>query len=343
MKSVFLIQKPTFDHWRDLAAYWKLSSKAKERLEWMIFYQTVGKGSSRFTANYFGVSEKTFWKWKSRFNPKFIQSLEEKSRAPRTKRTWTVTEAQEGRIIGLRQEHIKYGKKKLKILYEDQFKEQVSTWKIERVVRKHNLYPDPEERKKKLRRLKRRVLRPKVRIHELKNVFPGITLWHTDSVAIWWYGQRRTIFTAIEDSTKLAFARVYPSASSRQASDFLQRLVCLTNGKLKIIHSDNGSEFAGEFEKACFALGISQVYSRARTPKDNPSLERFNWTVQDEWLSLSEVGLDDINEANLDLTNWLIEYNFKRPHETLDYKTPIQYAQIYKSEVLPMSPAGTIT
>lgn len=126
-------------------------------------------------------------------------------------------------------------------------------------------------------------------------------------------------------------------------ADFLQRLVYLTNGKLKVIHSDNGSEFAGEFEKACFALGISQVYSMVRTPKDNPALERFNWTLQDEWLSLSEVGLDEIPEANLDLTNWLIEYNFERPHQTLDYQTPIEYAQIYKPEVLPMSPASTVS
>lgn len=47
---------------------------------------------------------------------------------------------------------------------------------------------------------------------------------------------------------------------------------------------------------------INQVYSRVRTPKDNPALERFNRTIQDEWLSLSKVGLDDINQANQDLT-----------------------------------------
>jgi len=30
------------------------------------------------------------------------------------------------------------------------------------------------------------------------------------------------------------------------------------------------------------ALGINQIYSRVKTPKDIPALERFNWTVQDE-------------------------------------------------------------
>jgi len=342
MYQIAIKPRNEYDHWRALSNYWMLSPKAKQRLEWMIFYYSIGQKRVKATTDYFGISRKTFWKWKGRFNPKIIQSLEEKSKAPKTRRTWQVTDIEEKRVIELRTKYLKYGKKKLKILYQGLYKENISTWKIERVVRKHNLYLDPEEHKKSVRRLKRRVLRPKVRLHEFKKILPDITLWHTDSVLIWWYGQRRIIFTAIEDSTKLAFARVYQSGSSRQATDFLQRLVYLTNGKLKIIHSDNGSEFAGEFEKACFALGISQVYSRARTPKDNPSLERFNWTIQDEWLSMSEVGLDDIQEANLDLTAWLIEYNSVRPHQTLDYQTPLSYAQTYKPEVLPMTPARTI-
>lgn len=341
MYQIAIKPRNKYDKWRNLANYWKISSKAKERLEWMIFYYTVGNTNSRFTAKYFGISEKTFWKWKARFNPKFIQSLEEKSKAPKTKRVWTVTNLEEKRIVDLRRKYLKYGKAKLKILYQNIYKENISTWKIERVIRKNNLYPDPGEHKKKLKRLKLKSLKPKLRIHEFKKTKPDITIWHTDSVTIWWYGERRVIFTAIEDTTKLAFARVYQTHSSRQAKDFLQRLVYLTGGKLKIIHSDNGGEFEGEFKVACQNLKILQVYSRVRTPKDNPSLERFNWTIQDEWLSLSEVGLDDINEANIDLTNWLIEYNFKRPHQTLDYKTPIQYALLTKPEVLPMSPAKT--
>jgi transposase InsO family protein len=342
MYQITIKSKSRYDYWRTLANNLELSSKAKGRLEWIIFYHTVGKGNSRFTANYFGISEKTFWKWRTRFNPDFIQSLEEKSKAPRTKRTWTVTSIQEERIVDLRKSHIKYGKAKLKILYQDLFKESISTWKIERVVRKNNLYPDPEEHKKKLKRLKRMVSKPKVRVNEFKKVLPDVTLWHTDSITIWWYGERKVIFTAIEDTTKLGFARVYQTHSSRQAKDFLQRLVYLTDGKLKIIHSDNGSEFEGEFEESCHDLHIFQIYSRVRTPKDNPSLERFNWTLQDEWLSLSETGLDNLEEANLDLTNWLIEYNFKRPHQSLDYQTPIKYALKYKPEVLPMSPARTM-
>jgi transposase InsO family protein len=75
--------------------------------------------------------------------------------------------------------------------------------------------------------------------------------------------------------------------------------------------------------------------------KDNPCLERFNWTIQVEWLSLSKVGLDEVTSANKDLTTWLIEYNNLRPHDTLDQLTPLEYAQEHYFKVSPMWSAST--
>lgn len=327
--------------WRNMASYLELSQEATQRVEWMIFYYTVGNKKPQETASYFGISSKTFHKWKNRFDPFHIQSLETHSRSPKKKRSWEVTEQQEKRIITLRTQHLCYGKKKLKILYEQDYQESISTWKIERVIRKHHLYPDPQEHKKKLRRMKYRKYKPKLRIHELDTSTLTGSLWHTDTVILSWYGTRRVIFTAIEDKTKLGYARVYQTHSSRKAVDFLKRLIYLSDGDMQIIHSDNGSEFAGEFEQACTDLHIQQVYSRVRTPNDNPCLERFNRTIQEEWLALSEAGLDEIDEGNIDLTNWLIEYNNHRPHASLDYMTPLAYAQQQYFKELPMWSART--
>jgi len=58
---------------------------------------------------------------------------------------------------------------------------------------------------------------------------------------------------------------------------------------------------------------------------------------------LSEVGLDDMQKANKDLTGWLIKYNNHRPHEALDYLTPLEYAQHNFFQVLPMWSARTST
>lgn len=255
-----------------------------------------------------------------------------------------VSYKEEERIINLRKQNMEFGKAKLKVIYKRDYQEDISTWKIERVIRKHKLYPDPVKHDQVTKKKSRS--EPKIRIHQVKKAIKKIQefgfLWHIDAIIIWWYGQRRVIFTAMEETTKIAFARVYTTNTSSFAEDFLKRLVYLVDGKISVMHQDNGSEFQGNFEKACETLGILQIYSRPHTPKDNPALERFNSTIQYEWLEYSEVGLDDLQEANLDLTTWLVKYNSYRPHAALEYQTPLEYAHQNFFQVLPMWPAYTV-
>jgi len=320
-----------------------LSEKAQEKLEWIIFYDNIAGRNVLVTASYFGISSKTLYKWIARFDEKNLLCLEEQSRRPQKVRGWMVSKEEESNITDLRKRNLELGKKKLQVLYQKEYGEYISTWKIERVTRKHNLYPDKVKHDYQVE--KRSKSMPKIRIHTVKERLKQFKefgfLWHIDAIIIWWYGQRRIIFTAIEEITKIAFARVYKTNTSGFAEDFLRRLMYLSDGKINIMHQDNGSEFQGAFERACETLGILQIYSRPYTPKDNPALEKFNDTIQREWLSLSEVGLDDIQEGNLDLTRWLIKYNSYRPHQALDYKTPLEYAQETFFKVLPMWSART--
>ena len=322
-----------------------LTLKAQLKLEWIIFYYTFGGERTGQTAKHFGITRKTLHKWLTRFNEKNLLTLEEKSRAPFKKRGWEVDFQEEANIIALRKKNMEYGKKKLKVLYKREYGRVISTWRIERVVRKHKLYPDRKKHDALVE--KRQKSKPKVRINEARDVISRIQrfgfLWHIDAIIIWWYGQRRIIFTALEEYSKIAFARVYSTNKSAYAQDFLKRIMYLSEGKVEIIHSDNGSEFEGEFKIACKKLNIARVYSRVRTPTDNPALEKFNDTIQREWLALSEIGLDDIDEANKDLTTWLVKYNDYRPHEALDYLTPLEYAQQNFFETSPMWSASSPT
>ena len=63
----------------------------------------------------------------------------------------------------------------------------------------------------------------------------------------------------------------------------------LTQGRISVIHTDNGSEFDGYFAEIVKKLNISIVYLRPHTPKDNPVNERFNRTIQNEWLDYADV------------------------------------------------------
>ena len=59
-----------------------LSSKAKAKLEWIIFYNTIAKKNAKYTASYFGINPKTLYKWLKRFDEKNLCTLEEQSRRP---------------------------------------------------------------------------------------------------------------------------------------------------------------------------------------------------------------------------------------------------------------------
>jgi hypothetical protein len=97
-----------------------LNAHERLRVEWMVFYYTVGKENATLTAQHFAISRKTFHKWFKRLKiSKYnVQSLADQSQAPCHKRNWEVTLTQEERIIRLRKRYPFYGKKKLKVLYE---------------------------------------------------------------------------------------------------------------------------------------------------------------------------------------------------------------------------------
>lgn len=115
-----------------------LSKEAKKRLKWMDYYRKCHNVS--LTCRYFGIARKTFYYWKKRYRPFHLESLEERSRRPKRTRQWEVSRQQKLRIISQRKKHLRYGKEKLKVLYEKIYGESISSWKIQRVIQKHNLY-----------------------------------------------------------------------------------------------------------------------------------------------------------------------------------------------------------
>ncbi|KKP88713.1 MAG: Integrase catalytic region [Berkelbacteria bacterium GW2011_GWA2_35_9] len=319
-KPIELLDKTV--RWRKQADLVKLSFSARLRLEWMIFYETVGNHNAYTTAQHFSITPKTFYKWHKRFDNGKVRLLEEQSRRPDKTRQWEVTLVEESRIKQLRIDKIHYGKKKLKKLYFNTYNEVISTWKIERVIRKHNLYPNPIKQAKYRRKLKNQINKKRIQNLDMHNQL--FFLLHIDTIVIYWGSIKRYILTACDHTGKLGYARMYKNKSSRSAQDFLYRLHYLIDTPLAHIQTDNGSEFSSEFEDAITQLNATHWFSRNHTPQDNAIIERFNQTLQDEWLNDSNF-TSDIRKFNQALTVWLEEYNFIRPHQTLDYLTPIEY------------------
>ena len=56
--------------------------------------------------------------------------------------------------------------------------------------------------------------------------------------------------------------------------------------QIHTIQTDNGSEFKGYFDKAIEELeNTKHVWSYPKSPKTNGYVERFNWTIQDEFIN----------------------------------------------------------
>ena len=325
------------DRWRKQAKLLHLSKQACTRLEWIIFYETKAERNASLAARHFGIPPKTFYKWKNRFDGKNLRTLESQSTAPNHTRQKEITRTEESRVITIRKYHMFWGKVKLQRLYWNTYQEKISSWKIQYTVAKYKLYPNPLKNEKLKQKRKRN--QSKKRITELrKQPFPGFLI-ALDAIVIYRNNVKRYILTAIDSFGKIAFARMYTNKSSRTAADFLSRIFYLLDGSFLNALHDNGSEFHKEFIVACRRLGIEQYWSRARTPTDNPVDERFNGTLKREFLQQGNFHPDPA-VFNRVLTEWLVEYNFVRPHQSLGYETPWEFTSRHP-QVLPMYPSST--
>lgn len=326
-----------YERWRKLVDALKLSKEAKRRLEWMIYYETTSKRNASLTCRHFDIVPKTFYKWKKLFNEQNLRSLETRSTAPKHVRQKAITPLEEDRVVTLRKARMRWGKVKLARHYKNTYHEAISSWKIQYTIKKYNLYYNPKKNARTQAKKKR--AKAKKRITELKKQpFPGFLL-ALDTIIIWLDGVKRYVITAIDTTSKIAFAQMYTTKSSKNAADFLRKMMYLLDHEVWNATHDNGSEFYKYFAEAMEELKLNEYWSRVHTPKDNPVCERFNRTLKDEFIAMGNMNTNPLI-FNRKLTEWLIDYNFVRPHQTLDYETPWQYYE-KANKLLPMYSSST--
>ena len=125
-------------------------------------------------------------------------------------------------------------------------------------------------------------------------------------------------------------ADCYFHNDSANAAKFVLKMVSEAPFPIRSFRTDNGSEFKGYFDLAIEKMKQTKhVWSYPRSPKTNGYVERFNWTIQDEFIDY-EIDVVEENPTLFDqkLKKWLNYYNTIRPHQSLSYKTPIQQLQL---------------
>ncbi len=329
-KKISLLDK--YQRWQKVAEIIKLSKEGKLRLGWIIFYYIKTNENGRLTCRHFGISPKTFYKWFKVFNETNLKTLEDRSRAPKTKRKpeYSLTEAK--RLVNLRLKYPTLGRDKLQVVYREEYNLDISYWSTRRIIADYKLYAKRAVKTKRERA--QHIVLSKKRISELKKEpFSGFLL-ELDGIVIYFAPYKRFILTAIDYHSRFAFAYMYPSKASSNAADFLKRLTLLYGGQIENIHIDNGGEFKKDFQQAAHDLGITLYHARPYRAKDKPLIERFNGIIQQEYIDLGNFNTD-CEKFNKGLIDWIVFYNFQRPHHSLGLKRPVDFVRM-KTNVLPM-------
>lgn len=295
--------------------------EAERRLRILIFWEKHGDEA---TKEAFDVSRRTLYRWQEALRKEAgkLNGLDKKSTAPKKRNTRRITAELEVKIINLRSQHHRLGKKKIATLCriaESKAGRILSDLKkrgLLKQYKKMSLYA----RSGKLHENNRRIHMKKIRRPKEKR---GLEI---DTIVRFIGGTKRYIYTAINLAERFAFAGAYMNHSSASARDFLLKLIEVAPFRITEIQTDNGSEFAHLFHDACVDLNICHYHSYPRCPKMNGTVERFNRTLSEDFLQhhLSLLR-DDLHQFNEDLIGWLLWYNSERPHESLGMLSPLQY------------------
>jgi transposase InsO family protein len=304
-----------------------ISPEAKKRLKWFDWYGSHGRNAS-LTCRHFGISPDTFYRWKKRFKPRLLLTLESYSTKPKTFRKSSTPHEVIQQIITLRRENMALSKYKIAVILRRDNNINLSPSTIGRILTQRGLIEEASVIKgiKKRKRISWRIPRLRVAM-EQRYKAPG-NLVQIDTKQIIILGATYIQFTAIDCYTKIGYSRIYRSSGTINGKDFLINLLLSFPFKVKAIQTDNGHEFLLHFHSECIKRGITHFFSRPRTPTDNSMVERIIQTTEYELWLFDETIIPDSAYLNKRLSGWFDRYNTYRPHQSLNYLTPMEYYQL---------------
>jgi transposase len=305
-----------------------LTARARHRLKILDWHRANGDNIS-LTARHFGLGRMTIWRWLKRFRATGIIGLNEYSRKPKRLRTPTTPWEVVSQTVELRRQYPAWSKYKLKVLLERQgVKTSVST--VGRILKRKNLINYKVSQKRK-----RAALRPKTRFPKGLRISHEGELVQIDVKHIMLVGGRRFYqFTAIDVLGKTRVLDVYPSESSRNGAEFLKECLKEFPFAIKTVQTDNGSTFLKEFDRLTKELGITHYFIYPRNPKQNTYVEISHEADQKEFYQQGNV-CSDLGIMRQRIKERQRIWNEVRPHQALNYLTPVEYLVRLQTTILP--------
>ena len=150
------------------------------------------------------------------------------------------------------------------------------------------------------------------------------------------YLGRQYLHVAIDDHSRIAYARIFPDQSARSAVYFLHSVIQFYRHfgiSFRRILTDNGSCYRSRrFRQACRDHHFEQSFTRPYTPRTNGKAERFIQTLLREWVDARSYPSSE--HRNADLPLWLRHYNFHRPHASLHHAPPASRSRFFGNNLL---------
>ena len=313
---------------RSLVCQGTISQDAARRLRWFDYYRRCE--DARLTCRHFGISPQTFYRWKNRFDPYDLTTLEAWSRRPHHVRKPLTPAPIEDRILELRTKYPRWGKDKLVVLLRRKGI-RVSTSTVGRVMKRlkeRGVLVEPLNiRLAREARKRRRKPRYAIRKPQGYRVTAPGDLVQVDTLQIRLQSDdRRWQFSSRDLISRWDVSHAYRRATSFTAALFLEYMERKFPFPVRAIQIDGGSEFKKHFEQACRERGIRLFIIPPRTPKLQGYVESANKTHRQEFYEVEDIGLR-LEEHNKQLEEWDKTYNYIRPHQSLDYLTPAEYYQ----------------
>ena len=299
-----------------------LSREAARRLKWFDFYESHGR-NARLSCRHFGISPQTFYRWKRRYKPWDLKTLEDGSHHPEHVRQPMYSGELVAAVLRLREEYPRWGKDKIRVLLEREglYTSASTVGRILASAKEKGMLVEPipnyVSARKRSRKRPYASRKPKdyqacspgdiVQLDTLDlRPLPGVLLKH---------------FTAHDVVCKWNILGVYTQASAKTAADFLDSLDARMPFPVKAVQVDGGSEFESAFEEACQHRGIRLFVLPPRSPKLNGGVERAHRTHTEEFYEVTDSTFE-LADLRSELLQWETIYNTVRPHQTLGYLTP---------------------
>ena len=138
-------------------------------------------------------------------------------------------------------------------------------------------------------------------------------------------GGQLKFLPVLDEYTREAHAvEVGRSFTGRDVVAVLKRLF-LKHGEPEYIRSDNGSEFVARVVKEGLReAGVKTLFIAPGSPWENGFSESFNSRFRDDFLDREL--FRDVREAGVLAEGFREDYNLERPHMSLGYLTPAEFA-----------------